>query len=81
MCSHTHRRPGKEDNWHSNVVGLSKRDLLKDVLSVFGTENGFFFVFCNWPKIRFSGRSKTLQRLAAEWQDILKRATNDDAFC
>lgn len=28
-----------------------------------------------------TGRSKTLQRLAADWQDVLKKATNDDAFC
>ena len=29
------RRPGREDTWNPNVVGLAKRDLLKDVLSVF----------------------------------------------
>jgi hypothetical protein len=45
IYSHTHRRPGKEDHWHSNVAGLSKRDLLKDVLSVFGTENDCFSYF------------------------------------
>ena len=30
------RRPGREDGWNPTVVGFSKRDLLKDVLSVFG---------------------------------------------
>ena len=29
-------RPGREDVWSPTVVGLSKRDLLKDVLSIFG---------------------------------------------
>ena len=29
------RRPGREDAWNPNVAGLAKRDLLKDVLSVF----------------------------------------------
>ena len=31
-----HRRPGREDSWSPTVVGSSKRELLKDVLSVFG---------------------------------------------
>ncbi|KAF8956290.1 histone transcription regulator 1 [Flammula alnicola] len=54
-------RPGREDTWNPSVVGLSKRDLLKDVLSVFA-------------------RSKTLARLALDWQDTLKKATNDEQF-
>ncbi|KAH9477977.1 Protein HIR1 [Psilocybe cubensis] len=54
-------RPGKEENWNPSVAGLSKRDLLKDVLSVFA-------------------RSKTLSSLAAQWQDTLKKATNDESF-
>ncbi|KAF8156781.1 WD40 repeat-like protein [Crassisporium funariophilum] len=54
-------RPGREDGWNPSVSGLSKRDLLKDVLSVFA-------------------RSKTLTSLATHWQDILKRATSDEAF-
>jgi protein HIRA/HIR1 len=29
-------RPGREDVWSPTVVGLSKRDLLKDVLAIFG---------------------------------------------
>ena len=78
---HKHRRPGKEDNWNSNVAGLSKRDLLKDVLSVLGTENSFSYFAVVLNENITLGRSKTLQRLATEWQDILKKATNDDAFC
>lgn len=34
--SRSSRRPGREDGWNPTVVGFSKRDLLKDVLSVFG---------------------------------------------
>ncbi|KAF4616734.1 hypothetical protein D9613_008669 [Agrocybe pediades] len=54
-------RPGKEETWVSTVVGTPKRDLLKDVLSVFG-------------------RSKTLSGLASQWQDTLKKATNEEQF-
>ncbi|CAA7269311.1 unnamed protein product [Cyclocybe aegerita] len=54
-------RPGKEDTWNYTVIGLSKRDLLKDVLSVFA-------------------RSKTLSTLAVTWQDILKKAANNEQF-
>ncbi|KAG6914965.1 hypothetical protein DXG01_014188 [Tephrocybe rancida] len=52
-------RPGREDSWSPTVVGLPKRDLLKDVLSIFA-------------------RSKTLTKLAMDWQDILKRTSSDD---
>lgn len=30
------RRPGREDSWSPTILGTSKRDLLKDVLAVFG---------------------------------------------
>lgn len=36
-------RPGREDPWNPNVAGLAKRDLLKDVLSVFCMLSLFFF--------------------------------------
>ncbi|TFK61306.1 histone transcription regulator 1 [Pluteus cervinus] len=52
-------RPGRDDGWTPAVAGLSKRDLLRDVLSVFA-------------------RSKTLTKLALDWQDTLKKAVNDD---
>lgn len=29
-------RPGREDSWPSTLMGMSKRDLLKDVLVIFG---------------------------------------------
>jgi hypothetical protein len=31
-----HRRPSKADAWAPSVLGMSKRDLLKEVLTVFG---------------------------------------------
>jgi len=34
-------RPGWEENWSPSAIGLSKRDFLKDVLSVFGKETVF----------------------------------------
>ncbi|KAI9460819.1 histone transcription regulator 1 [Boletus coccyginus] len=53
-------RPGRDDCWCPTVVGMLKRDLLREVLSVFA-------------------RSKTLTKLALHWQDMLKKATNDEA--
>ncbi|KAK2465593.1 hypothetical protein APHAL10511_002485 [Amanita phalloides] len=53
-------RPGREDSWAPTVAGLPKRELLKEVLSVFA-------------------RSKTLTKLALDWQDILKRAVTDES--
>ncbi|RDB30330.1 Protein HIR1 [Hypsizygus marmoreus] len=52
-------RPGRDESWSPSVIGLSKRDLLKDVLSIFA-------------------RSKTLTKLAMDWQDTLKKSSNDD---
>lgn len=56
-------RPGmaKEDNWCPTLLGYSKRELLKDVLSIFA-------------------RSKTLTKLAMDYQDLLKKASapNED---
>ncbi|KAJ8519415.1 hypothetical protein ONZ45_g3630 [Pleurotus djamor] len=52
-------RPGRDDSWSSLVCGMAKRDLLKDVLSIFV-------------------RSKTLTKLALDWQDMLKKAAVDE---
>ena len=30
------RRPGRDDGWCPTIISIPKRDLLKDVLSVFG---------------------------------------------
>lgn len=78
------RRPGREDLWNPNVAGLAKRDLLKDVLSVFGMlflppcEEYYSLIFSFFPSI--AARSKTLTRLAIDWQDTLKKAASDEQF-
>ncbi|KIJ61405.1 hypothetical protein HYDPIDRAFT_169671 [Hydnomerulius pinastri MD-312] len=53
-------RPGRDDCWSPTVVGMLKRDLLREVLNVFA-------------------RSKTLTKLALDWQDTLKKASSDEA--
>ncbi|KAF7980268.1 hypothetical protein HWV62_39019 [Athelia sp. TMB] len=52
-------RPGRDEGWTSSILGMSKRDLAKDILSVFA-------------------RSKTLAKLAMDWQETLKKASNGD---
>ncbi|KAL0958091.1 hypothetical protein HGRIS_000265 [Hohenbuehelia grisea] len=52
-------RPGREDSWVPTLAGLPKRELLRDVLSVFV-------------------RSKTLTKLAMDWQETLKKAAADE---
>ncbi|TFY54282.1 hypothetical protein EVJ58_g8960 [Rhodofomes roseus] len=52
-------RPGRDDAWSPTTLGMSKRDLLRDVLAIFA-------------------RSKTLTKLAMDWQDMLKKATNEE---
>ncbi|KAG6828889.1 hypothetical protein H0H87_000477 [Tephrocybe sp. NHM501043] len=54
-----YHRPSRDESWTPTVVGLPKRDLLKDVLSTFA-------------------RSKTLTKLAMDWQDMLKRSSSDE---
>ncbi|KAI5118027.1 hypothetical protein M0805_004892 [Coniferiporia weirii] len=53
-------RPGKTDDcWSPSVLGMMKRDLVKEVLTIFS-------------------RSKTLLKLAQDYQDLLKKASADD---
>ena len=56
---------------------MLKRDLLREVLSVFGA----FHVFMNSVVLIAcdTARSKTLTKLALDWQEMLKKATNDEA--
>lgn len=73
------RRPGgRDDTWTPTVAGIPKRDLLREVLSVFGKSLRFNCaiiadVFC-------LARSKTLTKLALDWQDTLKKASSDDVL-
>ncbi|KAL5514512.1 hypothetical protein ACEPAG_2601 [Sanghuangporus baumii] len=53
-------RPGKtEDSWCPSILGVQKRDLAKEVLTIFA-------------------RSKTLFKLAQDYQDMLKKSSADD---
>ncbi|THH08803.1 hypothetical protein EW145_g2454 [Phellinidium pouzarii] len=57
---HVARRPGKlDDAWLPSVLGMAKRDLAKEVLTIFG-------------------RSKTLLKLAQDYQELLRKASVDD---
>ena len=81
------RRPGREDLWNPNVAGLAKRDLLKDVLSVF-----CMFLY---HTLQLSAHLSFLIQLEARrWRDLLltgkirskkQQATNNlcrfDKFC
>ncbi|KAF9069481.1 histone transcription regulator 1 [Rhodocollybia butyracea] len=55
-------RPAEEKNnsWSPTVLGLVKRDLLKDVLGQFV-------------------KSRTLQKLGLEWQDLLKKVVSEES--
>ncbi|KAG6821105.1 hypothetical protein H0H93_006444 [Arthromyces matolae] len=44
-------RPGREDNWTPTIVGLSKRDLLKDVLSVLTRSKTLTKLGMDWQDI------------------------------
>jgi protein HIRA/HIR1 len=73
-------RPGMsgEDIWNPVLLGHWKRDLLKEVLQVFGRPH------MSWLRSLaslnlFPARSKTLAKLGMDWQEMLKRAmTSDD---
>lgn len=36
LCGPVYYKPGREDKWQSTVLNMNKRDLLKDVLGLFG---------------------------------------------
>lgn len=55
---------------------MLKRDLLREVLSVFGGSYGLFIRVVLVSS--FAARSKTLTKLALDWQDMLKKAANDE---
>jgi protein HIRA/HIR1 len=72
------RRPdmSKDDIWNPVLLGHWKRDLLKEVLQVFGRQ---YLSQIRVLIIEFVlARSKTLIKLGMDWQEMLKRATNDD---
>jgi protein HIRA/HIR1 len=75
------RRPGREDQWNPNVASLAKRDLLKDVLSVFCMfPLPHYRLSAQFCPLSITARSKTLAKLAIDWQDMLKKAASDEQF-
>ena len=74
------RRPGRDDGWTPSVAGTAKRDLLKEVLQVFGT---LASISCyrniGLTRVRIAARSKTLTKLALDWQDVLKKSANEES--
>lgn len=54
-------------------VGLTKREVLKEALSAFGKEA--FSCPCSFLASSRLARSKTLTKLARDWEDVLKRAS------
>lgn len=70
------RRPGRDDAWSPTTLGMSKRDLLKDVLAIFGELDSL--IGFDTTDSCCVARSKTLAKLAIDWQDMLKKASNED---
>lgn len=74
-------KPGSENSWVPTVAGLNKRDLLKDVLSVFGSSCFFFLSRPELVRLGFEAdssssavaKSKGLAALGSEYQDVLKK--------
>jgi protein HIRA/HIR1 len=71
LCGPLYWRPGREERWQPTVLNLTKRDLLKDVLGIFGE---FPFARNDACVDSFIVRSKTLARLGQDYQEILKKA-------
>lgn len=75
------RRPARmDDNWCPTILGMPKRDLVKEVLTIFGAlgcSTHFAHKRMTHPSF-ISARSKTLFRLAQEYQDLLRKSIADD---
>jgi hypothetical protein len=59
------------------VAGLSKRDLLKEVLNVFGRFMPFLLILSLLISLDLA-RSKTLAKLAQDWQDIVRKSMAEE---
>ena len=71
---------GKEERWNPTVCGLSKRDLLKDVLGIFGMSClELLGRWRMWSDGEYDvARSKTLTKMALDWQELLKKAASEE---
>ena len=73
------RRPGRDDSWTPTLLGFHKRELLREVLNIFGMRKPLIGVSIHSAKtIHVSAKSKTLTKMALDWQDMLKRAMIDE---
>ena len=59
---------------------MPKRDLLKEVLSIFGTYGLCVLFVCLLIVWRIVVRSKTLAKLGQDWQDIMKKTLQSEDF-
>ncbi|GJJ10789.1 hypothetical protein Clacol_005017 [Clathrus columnatus] len=66
----------RDEKWDPYVVGLSKRDLLREVLNIFG--NASLLLSSSFAVNRFIVKGKTLQKLGTDWQDMLRRSAAED---
>jgi hypothetical protein len=69
-------RPGREDVWSPTVLGLSKRDLLKDVLSIFGQSVccwGYRIISHPSPRSAEQNFDKTCDGLAGHVEESSER--------
>ena len=74
------RRPGRDDSWCPTTLGVPKRDLLKEVLNIFGKSfcDNMVSLVANAKFIPV--RSKTLTKLGQDWQDTLKKTLQNDDY-
>lgn len=58
------------------ILGVSRRDLLKDVLALFGTSVPIAFLLCLSPAdfLPSAVKSRHLVKLGMDWQEIVRRA-------
>lgn len=73
------RRPGRDDSWTPTLLGFHKRELLREVLNIFGMQKllagpSFFPLKAS----SLTAKSKTLTKMALDWQDMLKKAAIDE---
>lgn len=71
------RKPGRDDTWCPTVLGMQKRELLKDVAGIFG-----LYLVCGWWVVLtnafYVARSKTFAKLGQDWQDLMKKVHADN---
>lgn len=73
------RRPGRDDSWTPTLLGFHKRELLREVLSIFGVQK--LLTTASFRPLKASSsaaKSKTLTKMALDWQDMLKKAAIDE---